>query len=111
MKYFNDPIYITAGALTGNIVGPDLDVREARMFSFAATWTGTAPIGTLDVEVSNDGGTTFAVLSSDALTGDTGSLAKNFEQVGWGHCRMNFVFTSGVGTLEVDSGIKIDDIS
>ena len=110
MKYFGDDNYIAAGDMSGNVIGDALDVRETKTQSFVATWTGTTPVGFLNVEVSNDGGTTWAELSSDAVAGDTGSLVKTVGDIGWGFTRMSFIFTSGVGTLEVNSGIKVDDI-
>ena len=108
MKYLGNDGYITGGDLSANIVGADLDVRESRMVSFVATFTGTAT-GSLVVEASNDNGATYAVISTDALAAP-GSLAKNFETQGFGFMRMNFTFTAGTGALEVNTGIKVDDI-
>ena len=50
MKYLGNDGYITGGDLSANIVGADLDVRESRMVSFVATFTGTAT-GSLVVEI------------------------------------------------------------
>ena len=108
MKYLGNDGYIAGGDLSGNIVGGDLDVRESRMVSFVATFTGTAT-GSLVVEASNDGGASYSAISTDAIAAP-GSLAKNFETTGFGFMRMNFTFTAGAGALEVNTGIKVDDI-
>jgi len=106
MKLEADPIYIVAGSMAGNITGPSLQVNEAKLVSFTCAFAG-APVGNLIIQGSNDDGATWADFSTTAVAA-AGTLALSFEQ-GFQFMRVFYSFTSGTGTMEVQSGLKLED--
>lgn len=89
------------------------------MLSYAFSWVGTSPVGTLKVQVSNDfalnpdgsvlnAGTwntlTFtlngSVVSSAPVSGNSGTGFIDIAQTGSYAIRTLFTFTSGIGTLQ-----------
>jgi hypothetical protein len=80
--------------------------------SFQATWSGTSPVGTLDVQVSNDhqenggvvtnaGNWTSIYTAPQAVTGNTGTLFLNIAAISAAWIRCVYAPTSGTGTLDV----------
>ena len=78
--------------------------------SFQATWSGATPVGTLDVQVSNDhqenggvvvnAGTWTSIYDSvPAVSGNTGSLFLNIAAIAAAFIRVVYTKTSGTGTL------------
>ncbi len=89
------------------------------MASYGLSWTGTSPIGTAEVQVSNDysiypGGTvnnagtwttlTLSVMGTPAttiaITGNTGTAFIDLDQLAGWAIRLKYTKTSGVGTLQ-----------
>lgn len=67
----------------------------------AVNWTGTSPVGTLDIQVSNDG-TTWLSLdfgAAIAISGNTGNHLLNIKQLPYAQIRAVYTKTSGTGTL------------
>ncbi len=105
---------VTAGG-TGNTAGlTSRAMRSAILddMSFQATWSGTSPVGTLDVQVSNDhqenggvvvnaGNWTSIYTAPQAVTGNTGTLFLNIAAISAAFIRCVYAPTSGVGTLDV----------
>jgi len=94
---------VSATAMDGNINSTALQTLEYRSYSIQAVWSaGSTPVGTLKLQFSNDGGTTWTDLdgSEKAVSGNSGSE-------GWqGWCdfdqmRCVYTRTSGDGTLNV----------
>ncbi len=107
MKSFTDATYIEAGDMSADITGPSLNTRETRMASFTCIFAGL-PDGDLIVQGSNDGGVTWADYASIEVAA-AGSIALNYADIGFEYMRINFDFTAGTGTLEVQTGVKRDD--
>lgn len=88
------------------------------MVSYTHVWTGTSPVGTVGVQVSNDFSitptgqilnagtwTTYSFLSAGsyvttvAVTGNAGSVAIELPQIAFYAVRAIYTFSSGTGTL------------
>jgi hypothetical protein len=89
------------------------------MFSYAFTWSGTSPVGTVSIQVSNDyaenavGGVlnagiwnTIPVVYNGSsvtavpLSGNTGNGFIDVDSLGGYAVRPIYTFTSGTGTLQ-----------
>jgi hypothetical protein len=96
------------------------------MMSYGISWSGTSPVGTISVQVSNDysvgangkqsnAGTwntiTFnqngSAVSSFAVSGNTGNGFLDIDQMGAYAIRLIYVATSGVGQLQVTYNGKV----
>jgi hypothetical protein len=67
----------------------------------AVNWTGTSPVGALDIQVSNDGSTWVSLDfgSSIAISGNSGNALININQLPYAQIRAVYTKTSGTGTL------------
>ena len=106
MRQEADATYIVAGNMAANITGAGVNTKEAKLVSFTCTFAG-APTGDLVIQGSNDDGATFADFSTTAVAA-AGTLALSFE-VGFQFMRAFYSFTAGTGTMEIQSGIKLED--
>lgn len=81
-------------------------------FSFQGVWTGTSPVGTLDIQVSNDhqenggvvvnvGTWTSIYTSVPAVSGNSGNLFLNVAAISPAWVRCVYTKTSGVGAIDV----------
>lgn len=81
-------------------------------FSFQAVWTGTSPVGTLDIQVSNDhqenggvvvnAGTWTSIYDAPQdITGNTGNMFLNVAAISAAFVRAVYTKTSGTGTLNL----------
>lgn len=97
---FND-LYVAAGDMSADITqSPSTFVGEVEHVAVHAVWTGTSPVGNLIVQGSNDN-TNFTQISTDAVSGNSGSIMKNMPSVGYVFLRVFYDVTSGTGTLNV----------
>lgn len=111
---------ITNGAMTGNITSEVTVLQSLTRMSYAASWSGTSPVGTLSVQVSNDytldsagfvanAGTwttvtlnvTGSPVSSVPVSGNTGTVFIDIDGIAAYAMRCVYTFTSGTGTLNV----------
>lgn len=111
---------IAAGNMAGNVTSPATIVQKISMFSYSYSWTGTAPVGTIGVQVSNDyslnadgsvgnAGTwnnlplnvSGSIVTTVPVTGDTGNGFVDIDQMGAYAARTVYTATSGTGTLRV----------
>lgn len=109
---------IVSGSLAGNITSEPSIILKTSMVSYSYSWTGTAPIGEISVELSNDfalnpdgtvknAGTwnTMTInyggspVASVPLTGNTGNGLIDIEAVAAYAIRTVYTRTSGTGTL------------
>lgn len=88
-------------------------LQNMSMISYAVSWTGTAPIGVMGVQVSNDysqngdgtvrnpGTWTFITLSpAPAVSGDTGTGFIDIVQTAAFAMRLVYTRTSGTGVMQ-----------
>lgn len=81
-------------------------------FSVQGVWTGSSPVGTLDVQVSNDhqenggvvtnaGTWTSIYASPQAISGNSGNIFLNVAAISAAFVRFVYTKTSGTGTLKL----------
>lgn len=109
---------ITDGSMSGNITSEVTIVQQLSMIAYGFSWTGTTPVGTIAIQVSNDyavdpggvvsnagtwtaldliyGGT---VVSTVPVTGNTGNGMIDVETGSYA-IRAVYTRTSGTGTLQ-----------
>lgn len=64
-----------------------------------AIWSGTSPVGTLQLQGSVNGANWFNVGSTVAVSGNTGSAQVTDANAGYNFARVLYTKTSGTGTL------------
>ena len=111
---------VTDGDMSDNITSDVTIIQQLSMISYAYSWSGTSPVGTIKVQVSNDysidaGGavknagtwTTLTIdnggtaVTSIALTGNTGNGVIDLVETAGYALRTVYTRTSGTGTLNV----------
>lgn len=75
-------------------------VENTNRICFQAVWTGTSPVGTFDILASNDN-ITYTVISSQNVSGNSGSLMSNSSDFGYLYVQARYTYTSGTGTMTV----------
>lgn len=104
---------ITNGAMAGNITSLVTVISNISMMSYSYSWSGTSPVGTITVEVSNDytqnaqGGVANAghweqlsLSNAAAVSGNTGTGYIDIDQLGAYAIRTVYTAVSGTGTLQ-----------
>lgn len=117
---------ILNGSMAGDITSAVTIISNLSMVGYSYSWTGTAPVGTITVEISNDyskdaagnvknSGTWtalyFSVNGSTAnsmpVTGATGTGFADIDAVSAYAIRTVYHRTSGTGTLQVVLNSKV----
>ena len=103
---------ITNGDMsTASITSTPLVIQQLSLISFQTVWSGSSPVGALQVQTSNDfalngdgsvrtAGTWTNVGSSVAVSGNSGSLEIALSDVPSYAIRIVYTKTSGTGTLQ-----------
>lgn len=107
------PVIIN-GNMSGNLTSQITIISNISMMSYSYSWSGTSPVGTIVVEVSDDyqqnaeGGVKIAgtwnalpLSNTPSITGNTGNGLIDIDQLGAYAIRTRYVFGSGSGTLNV----------
>lgn len=101
----SDPVFILNKkildnvAMTADRASEVVDMCNVSGFAMHAIWTG-APEGDVVVSGSNDG-INFVPVNTQATAGAAGQHLLNVERQHYRYLRVNFVFTSGSGSLTV----------
>lgn len=99
---FNVPLILpVAGNMATTIESPSINIDECTFYSVQVDWTaGSTPIGTCQLEGSNDN-ITFTVITDSILpvTGNSGSNLINTELQAYSWVRVSYFPASGSGTL------------
>lgn len=112
-------VVINAGDMSGNLTSAVTVLQSLTMANYSLSWSGTAPVGTVAVQASNDyqangsvvlnAGTwntlpldlAGASVTSIPLTGNTGNGMIDIDGLSAYAIRLVYTFTSGVGALTV----------
>lgn len=101
---------ISAGDMSAaSVTSTALDINQAYSFSIQAAWTGSTPVGTLQIQGSNDivasisnvtnwsnvGGTA----GTAAVSGNAGSAMLEIPVAEYHYVRVVYTKTSGTGTI------------
>lgn len=103
---------ITNGDMSGNIISKVTITNQLSMLSYDISWTGTAPVGVMSVQVSNTysqngdgtvrnpGNWTTLVLSAPTnVSGNTGNGFIDVDATAAYAMRLVYTRTSGTGTM------------
>lgn len=96
---------LTAVSMASNQTSVVFDASSARQFAVQSVWSGTSPVGTMNVSASLDG-VNFKSLYSLAVTGNTGIDVKELGYLASPYIQVSYTFTSGTGTLTVKLSAK-----
>lgn len=99
---FNNHL-VDSVSMGANITSSAVNVQEAVSYSVHAIWSaGATPIGTLDLQASNDGVNYQSVLSAPAaVSGNSGQILINIEKHAYAYIQVVYTRTSGSATLNV----------
>lgn len=111
---------ITNGDMSGNLTSAVSIISNSTLVSYSCRWSGTSPVGSMNVQVSNDykqdgqgvvsnaGTWTDVPLSSTpSLSGNTGNGVIDLEGVPAYAIRLQYLFVSGVGTMQATVVTKV----
>lgn len=118
---FKPAVVVSAGDMSGNITSLPTIIQQLSMVSYAVSWAGVAPVGTVSIEASNDyslnpDGTVAnagiwnpipflldgsSVVTAIPITGNSGNGFIDIDQHGAYALRLTYAATSGTGQLQV----------
>lgn len=111
---------ITNGDMSGNITSAVTIIQNLSMISYDISWAGTAPVGTMSVQVSNtysqnaDGSvrnagnwTTLTLSTTPTISGGTGNGFIDVDATGAFAMRLVYNFTSGTGLMQATISAKV----
>lgn len=110
---------ITNGSMSGNLTSAVTVIDNTTLVSYSYSWSGSTPVGTITVEVSNDyalnedgslrtTGTWNAISGiSAAVSGNTGSGFINLSNQAGYAIRTKYTRSSGSGTLQAKVVAKV----
>lgn len=103
---------ITNGDMSGNITSQVTIIQNLSMLSYDISWTGTAPVGVMSVQISNtysqnaDGSvrnpgnwTTLVLSSPTPVSGSPGNGFIDIDAIAAYAMRLVYTRTSGTGTM------------
>lgn len=106
--------------MAANITSAVTIVQNLSMISYDISWSGTTPVGTMTVEVSNtysvnpDGTvrtagnwTTLTLSSTTNVSGNNGNGFIDVDQTGAFAMRLKYTRTSGTGTMNATITAKV----
>lgn len=110
---------IVNGDMSADITSQVTILQSLTICSYAFSWAGTSPVGTISIEASNDysvdaqgnvlnAGTwnilplsvSGSTVTSAPITGNTGNGAIDIDTNGLYAIRSKYTFTSGIGVLQ-----------
>lgn len=114
------------GSMAATISGVPTIIQKLSLISYTISWTGTSPVGTIAIQVSNDyalnadgtvktAGTWNTInftrggasVASIAISGNSGNKEIDAGLVSFYAIRPLYTFTSGVGTMQVIVNAKV----
>jgi hypothetical protein len=86
-------------SLTTGLSSQSIDISNVYGYCVQANWTGV-PVGNITVSGSNDN-INFKVLDTQVTGGASGVYFDNKDAQHYNYCRIDYIRTSGTGTLDV----------
>jgi hypothetical protein len=96
---------ITTSNMNANISSSILDLQGTSAYSVQANYTG-APVGTLTLQISNDGVTFSNFPSNTVAISAAGNTLNKYTRQGERFLLVTYAFTSGSGTLNVTAALQ-----
>ena len=117
---FNPYPVVTNGDMSASIVSKVTVVQKLSQISYSVSWTGSSPVGSVTVQVSNDyqqnqdgtvkvAGTwnTLPLSAAGAVTGSSGNGFIDIDQMGGYALRLVYTPVSGTGLLNAVVSAKV----
>ena len=111
---------ILNGAMSGSITSTVTVIQKLSLISYSISWSGSTPVGTMSVEVSNDyeqnsdgsvrvAGTwnTLPLDAATAVSGNTGNGFIDIDLQGGYALRLVYTRTSGTATMQAVMSAKV----
>ena|ERR1700722_16602772 len=92
-------------SMASNISSSIVNINEVILIGIIAHWSGSSPVGTLNINASNDG-INFDTIGSVPVSGNTGVDSINCQELGFGFLQVVYTATSGTGNLTVSCNQK-----
>lgn len=86
--------------MSGNVSSTIEDISDFSNYSVHCNWTGTSPVGSIDVLGSNDG-INFVSVGTIPVAGNTGLDLFNVFGAAYKYVQVAYTFTSGTGSLNI----------
>lgn len=110
----------SSGDMSASITSKVTVIQNLSMIGYDISWSGTSPVGTMSVQVSNtyvqnaDGSvknagnwTTLTLSSATAVSGNTGNGAIDVDATGFYAIRLVYTAVSGTGTMAAVVNAKV----
>ncbi len=111
---------VVNGNMAGSITSPATIIQNISMLSYDISWAGTAPVGTMSVQVSNtysqnaDGSvrnagswTTLTLSATPSVSGNTGNGFIDIDATGAYAVRAVYTRVSGTGLMQITVASKV----
>lgn len=117
---------IVNGDMSGSITSQISIIQKLSMMSYAYSWAGSSPVGTVSIQISNDYslnsngsvknvgtwntlplGWQGSTVNSVPVTGNTGNGMIDIDEMGGFAIRTVYTYTSGTGTLQCTYCAKV----
>lgn len=106
MRVIELPSLIVNGDMTADVLSQSFLVQQGWLVSIQAHWTG-APVGNLELLISNDN-VIYSVYTGSVTPagGAAGDFLWNCVACGFNYIKLNYIHTSGAGTLNATASYK-----
>lgn len=100
---------ITDGDMSGNLTSDITNVTNLDNVGYLVEWSGTSPVGVITVETQSgpSGWCALDFGTAISVSGNTGCAVININQIPFENVRLNYIVTSGTGTLNVTLSSKV----
>lgn len=87
--------------MSADITSPVQQLTQMAMCAIQASWSGTAEVGSLRLQISNDNIVWSDYSGSGVAVNGDGNFLWNILSTSFQYIRVVYSFTSGVGTLNI----------
>jgi hypothetical protein len=91
---------LTNASMNANAYSPVQNIAEFRNYAVQCSWSGTSPVGNLDIMVSNDK-CNYVSCGTLPVSGNLGTDIFNVCDAAYQYMFVAYTVTSGTGTLNV----------
>jgi hypothetical protein len=92
---------MTAGDMSGSLASASQQLTQMAMCAIQASWSGSSPVGSLKLQISNDNTIWSDYTGSDVAVNGNGNFMWNILSTAFPYVRVAYTFTSGTGSLTI----------
>jgi hypothetical protein len=97
---------INAQSMASNITSTGVNLDSVSRVAIQAAWSGTSPVGAINVLGSNDD-STYSSIATNSVSTNTGDWLVNIENPAFRFVKVTYTATSGTGSLTATISGKI----